>query len=127
MWSQGLLETAGTTSTVNELIELAGAKNSCNINHEHVVISKEKLLDWNPDVWIMWCNTTMNPDNILNLTEFKNINAIKNEQVFELPSVFMCDLWTLKFPYAIKLLAKWCYPATFENTNFEEEKSKNAY
>ncbi|NJO91762.1 MAG: ABC transporter substrate-binding protein, partial [Chloroflexia bacterium] len=96
MWSQGLLETAGTTSTVNELIELAGAKNSCNINHEHVVISKEKLLDWNPDVWIMWCNTTMNPDNILNLTEFKNINAIKNEQVFELPSVFMCDLWTLK-------------------------------
>lgn len=124
MWSQGILETAGTTSTVNELIELAGAKNSCNMNQEHVVINKEKLLDWNPDVWVMWYNTTKDPDDIVNLSELKNINAIKNKQVFELPSVFLCDLWTLKFPYAVKLLAKWCYPATFANVNLDEEARK---
>ena len=58
------------------------------------------------------------------LVEFKNINAIKNAQVFELPSVFQCDLWTLKFPYAVKLLAKWCHPATFENLNLEEERTR---
>jgi iron complex transport system substrate-binding protein len=124
IWQQGLLETAGTTSTVNELIELAGAKNSCNINQEHVIINKERLLDWNPDIIVMWCNPSKNPDYIISLSEIQHINAIKNKQVYELPSVFLCDLWTLKFPYAVKLLAKWCYPATFANLNLELEKQK---
>ena len=124
MWPQGLLETAGTTSTVNELIELAGAKNSCTIAQEHVVINKERLLDLNPDLMVLWCNPDKNPDNLVMLSELKHIKAIQNKQEYELPSVFMCDLWTLKFPYAVKLLAKWCYPSTFANLNLDEEKRK---
>jgi iron complex transport system substrate-binding protein len=124
MWPQGLLETAGATSTVNELIELAGAKNSCTLEQEHVVINKEVLLDWNPDVMVLWNNPSKNPDNLVTLSELKQIKAIQNKQVYELPSVFLCDLWTLNFPYAVKLLAKWCYPATFANLNLEYEKHK---
>lgn len=124
IWPQGLLETAGTTSTVNELIELAGAKNSCTIAQEHVVINKERLLDWNPDLMVLWCNPDKNPDNLALLSELNQIKAIQNKQVYELPSVFMCDLWTLKFPYAVKMLAKWCYPSTFANLNLDEEKRK---
>jgi iron complex transport system substrate-binding protein len=124
MWPQGLLETAGTTSTVNELIELAGAKNSCTIAQEHVVINKERLLDWNPDLIVMWCNPDKNPDNLVMLSELKQIKAIQKKQVYELPSVFLCDLWTLKFPYAVKMLAMWCYPSTFANLNLDEEKRK---
>jgi iron complex transport system substrate-binding protein len=124
MWQQGLLETAGTTSTVNELIELAGAKNVCTIEQEHVIINKERLIDWNPDIMVMWYNPSKNPDDIINLTEIQHIKAIKNKQVYELPSVFMCDLWTLKFPYAVKMVAKWSYPSTFSNLNLDEEKQK---
>jgi len=124
MWAQGLLETAGTTSTVNELIELAGAKNCCPIQQEHVVINKEKLLDWNPDIIVLWYNPRMNPNDLYQMPELKSIKAIQNAQVYELPSVFFCDLWTLKFPYAVKMLAKWCYPATFESLKLEEEKRK---
>jgi len=124
MWSQGLLETAGTTSTVNELIELAGAKNCCTIDQEHVVINKENLIDWNPDLIVMWHNANIDPGDILSLSEIKHINAIKNKQVFEFPSVFLCDLWTLKFPFAVKMLAKWCYPSKFETINLDDEKNK---
>ncbi|HEY9125006.1 MAG TPA: ABC transporter substrate-binding protein [Bacteroidales bacterium] len=124
MWPQGLLETAGTTSTVNELIELAGAKNSCTIAQEHVVINKERLLDWNPDLMVLWPNADKKNDNLAMLSDLKQIKAFQNKQVYELPSVFMCDLWTLKFPYAVKMLAKWCYPATFVNLNLDEEKRK---
>ncbi|MEJ5263992.1 MAG: ABC transporter substrate-binding protein [Bacteroidales bacterium] len=124
MWSQGLLETSGTTSTVNELIELAGAKNSCILAQEHVVINKETLLDWNPDLIVMWYNSNLNPENLIMLPKLKQINAIQNKQVYEFPSVFMCDLWTLKFPYAVKMLAKWCYPSTFAILNLDEEKRK---
>ena len=124
MWNQGLLETAGTTSTVNELIELAGAKNSCMVNQEHVVINKEKLFDWNPDMMVMWCDPSKSPKDILNLSEIQQLKAIQDKQVYELPSVFLCDLWTLKFPYAVKMLAKWCYPSTFSVLNLEDEKRK---
>ena len=124
MWNQGLLETAGTTSTVNELIELAGAKNSCAVNQEHVVINKEKLFDWNPDMMVMWCDPSKSPKDILNLSEIQQLKAIQDKQVYELPSVFLCDLWTLKFPYAVKMLAKWCYPSTFSGLNLEDEKRK---
>ncbi len=124
MWTQGLLETAGTTSTVNELIELAGAKNSCTTSQEHVVINKERLLDWNPDIIVMWYNPLKSPEDIAKLSEIQHINAIKFNQVYELPSVFLCDLWTLKFPYAVKQLAKWCYPASTEGLNMNTEKQK---
>ncbi len=124
VWPQGLLETAGTISTVNELIELAGAKNSCTIEQEHVVINKEKLIDWNPDLMVFWYNTAKDHDNFELFSEFKYIKAIQNKQVYELPSVFMCDLWTLKFPYAVKMLAKWCYPTIFTNLNLDDENRK---
>jgi len=110
MWSQGPLETSGTGSTVNELIEMAGAKNVCTSPDEHLVVNLEKVIEWNPDVIVMWCNENKNPGDIINLSGWGNIKAVKNKRVYELPSVFMCDLWTLKFQYAVKLLNNWCYP-----------------
>ncbi len=124
IWSQGLLETSGATSTVNELIELAGAKNACRQPQEHIVVNMENLLQWNPDVMLMWYNDSKNANDYLTMPELRYINAIKNKQVYELPSVFWCDLWTLKYQYAVKLLAKNCYPETFENLNLDLEKQK---
>ena len=80
-WPQGLLETAGTTSTVNELIELAGAKNSCPIPQEHVVINKENLLDWNPDIIVMWFNALQNPEDIINnLAAYGNLSVHRSHK-----------------------------------------------
>jgi len=124
MWNQGLLETGGTTSTVNELIELAGAKNSCTVNQEHVVINKERLFDWNPDLMVMWCDPSKSPEDILSLSEIQQLKAIQEKQVYELPSAFLCDLWTLKFPYAAKMMAKWCYPDAYSGLNLDDEKRK---
>ncbi len=124
MWNQGLLATAGTSSTVNELLELAGARNACTVDQEHVVINKEMLFDWNPDMIVMWYNPAKNPEDILGISDIQKLKAIENKQVYELPSVFLCDLWTLKFPYAIKMLAKWSYPTSYAHLNLEEEKQK---
>jgi iron complex transport system substrate-binding protein len=122
-WPQGLLSTAGTTSTVDELINLAGAKNSCTIAQEHVIINKERLLDWDPDVIVMWPNPSKTPADIIGLPELRQVRAIQNRQVYELPSVFMYDLWTLKFPNAVRTLAKWCYPDRFADLDLIEEQN----
>jgi iron complex transport system substrate-binding protein len=124
MWPQGPLETSGKASTVNELIELAGATNVCTSSDEHLVVNLEKVIEWNPDIIVMWYNESKSPDDILKLPGWGNINAIRNKQVFELPSVFLCDLWTLKFQYAVKLLSSWCYPAAFTDKDLEIAKTE---
>jgi iron complex transport system substrate-binding protein len=123
MWSQGLLETSGTSSLVNELVELAGAKNVCRSTREHVVVNMESLLEWNPDVIIMWYNADRIPGDVMILPEWRSINAVKNRQVYQLPSVLLCDLWTLKFQHTAKLLASWCYPDRFKGFDIETEKN----
>lgn len=122
MWSQGPLQTSGTHSTVNELIELAGAKNACTLPDEHAVVNQERVVAWNPDVIVMWYNESKDPEDILKMPGWKNINAVKNKRVYELPSVFLCDLWTLKFRYAVSLLSRWCYPG--ESTAVDPEAEK---
>ncbi len=123
MWAQGPLETSGTKSTVNELIRLAGAKNACTLPDEHVIVNLEKVIEWNPDVIVMWYNANKCPADIMNLSGWENMNAVKNKRVYELPSVFMCDLWTLKFQYAVKLLHTWCYASESAAINLEKEKA----
>jgi iron complex transport system substrate-binding protein len=123
MWAQGVLETSCEGSTVDDLIRLAGAKNVCTIpNTEHTVINMETLLRWNPDVIVMWVNDKRSPEDVINDTQLRSLKAVKTRQVYELPEVFLCDLWTLKFVYAIKLLAKWAYPEHFAHIDMEREK-----
>jgi iron complex transport system substrate-binding protein len=122
MWPQGPLETSGTNSTVNELISMAGAKNVCTSPDEHIVVNLEKVIEWNPDIIIMWYDLNKNPQDIINLSGWKKIKAVKDKQVFELPSVFFSDLWTLKFQFAVKLLSTWCYPFVFKGYDLDKEK-----
>lgn len=122
MWAQGILETSGKSSTVNEMIEMAGAKNACTESEEHIVINKERLLEWDPELILMWVNSSLNPHDIIDSPELGYLQAVKNKQVFELPSTFDCDLWTLKYIYAVKFLAKCCYPESFSDIDLQMEK-----
>ncbi len=60
----------------------------------------------------------------MQMPQLKNISAIENKSVYEVPSVFWCDLWTLKFQYTAKLFAQYCYPQLFIHLNPEEERIK---
>lgn len=123
MWAQGYLETSCGGSTVNDLISLAGGRNVCGeTRSEHLVINLERVLGWNPEMIVMWDNKRKNPSDILNAPQWRLIRAVKNRRVFELPPVFLCDLWTLKFPYAVKLLAKWSHPTLFRDMDPERER-----
>jgi iron complex transport system substrate-binding protein len=110
MWAQGIGETSGTSSTVNELLVAAGAINACPLEQEHVVVNLEKVIDWDPDVIVMWYNDRLDPQDLLDNPLLKGISAVQHHRVFEFPSAFDCDLWTLKMLYAIDLVTSWCYP-----------------
>jgi len=43
--------------------------------------------------------------------------------VHELPEIFLCDLWTLKFHFVVKMVAKWAYPELFKDIDLQKEKT----
>ncbi len=114
MWAQGAMETSGAPSTVNDLIELAGGRNVAgHMRQEHLVINPEHILTWQPQVIIMWRNPKLSPKELATMPVWQSLPAAKTGRIHELPSVFYCDLWTLKFLHAIKLIATWCQPDKF--------------
>jgi iron complex transport system substrate-binding protein len=120
MWAQGPLETSCGESTVDDLITLAGARNVCaSIPREHLVVNMETVLSWNPDVIVMWYNTRLDPEGLAKEGQWKGIAAVRKGRVHELPDVFLCDLWTLKFPYAVWMVAKWSHPDLFHDVDLQ--------
>ena len=127
MWAQGNLETSCGESTVQDLIHLAGGSNVCDsISNEHIVANMEQIMAWNPDIIVMWYNEKKNPSDIINNEQWKLINAVKKRRVYEFPEIFLCDLWTLKYTYAVKMVAKWTYPELFKDIDLEKEKKNHA-
>jgi iron complex transport system substrate-binding protein len=120
MWAQGINETSGKNSTVEELLNYAGTSNVCDLDHEHVTVSLEKLIEWNPEMIVMWYNEKLDPADIMENPVLQGLNAVKNKRVYELPVVFTCDFWTLKMQYPVNLIASWAYPET--SGQFESER-----
>ncbi|MEJ5347877.1 MAG: ABC transporter substrate-binding protein [Desulfosoma sp.] len=123
MWAQGDLETSGAPSTVNDLIEAAGGRNAFgDLPHEHAVVRWEKVLQANPDVVVMWVNSQRNPSHILADLRWRSVKAVQNRRVYELPDIFTCDLWTLKYPIAVITLAHWLYPEVISHEDVRQRR-----
>ncbi len=125
MWAQGELESSGRGSTVDELIRMAGGINVCGtIDQEHLVVSVERIIEWDPELIVMWADERRDPADILALPLWKGVTAVQRGNVHEFPGVFPCDLWTLKFQLGVKMVAKWCHPEIFTGVDIEKERQE---
>jgi len=127
MWAQGLTETSGTNSTVNELLTTSGTVNACDMQEEHVTVSVEKIYDWNPDLIVMWYNDKLDPSDILSNPLLQGLPAVQNGQVYELPEVFACDFWTLKMSYTSELIGHWAYPDKHDRSTLPSQALNKMY
>lgn len=109
MWPQSPLDTAGRMSVAHELLDLAGAVNVCTSAMEHVVARLEDVLAWRPEIIVMW-PSAMTPSALSGLPGWRAVPAVKSGRVHTLPSPFWCDLWTLKYVYAARVVAASCRP-----------------
>ncbi len=123
IWPQGNLETSGFPSTVQQLMDHAGVRNAArSIQQEHAVVQLENLIEWNPDLFVLWPR----PKSVL--PDFRGdpawacLKAVQNKAVHVLPDAFSCDLWTLKIVHAIRLVAWWAYPDRFSDFDPEQER-----
>ncbi|SHH91982.1 ABC transporter substrate-binding protein [Clostridium grantii] len=103
---------------------MSGAKNIAeDINDEHIVIKMEDVVKRNPEAILMWNMNDLNPEDYLKDSQWKNIKAVVDKKVVELPDAFYCDLWTVKYVYSVNFIAKTLYPDLFEDTDLEKYKT----
>ncbi|WP_028330727.1 ABC transporter substrate-binding protein [Brachyspira alvinipulli] len=73
----------GTNVFLNEMIEIIGAENIFKDRDSWLNVSEESIIYENPDTILTSVNYIENPENeILNREAWKNINAVKNRQVY---------------------------------------------
>ncbi len=86
------LATEGKGSPHAALLDIVNAVNVANIEVKGgkgmSEVSIEQVLNWNPDVILSWGTARGGAyDKILSSPEWKNINAVKNNKVYEVPNV----------------------------------------
>lgn len=126
VWGASKLDLAGSTSTGNSLLELCGVSNKAGeIDEEHFVAKMKDVISWNPDTIVMWNVADLDPRDYFDDSQWADITAVQDKSVYEIPDelTFYCDLWTVKYAYALKYMAKNIYPDLFKDMDLETEKS----
>lgn len=121
VWAQGDLDTSCRGSTVDDVFRLAGARNACTLEAEHVRVNLEQLLSWNPDLIVLWPNPRRDPRDLLSDARLAPVSAVRTRRVHELPSPFECDFWTLKFVNGVRRVAAWAHPERFAGVDLDAE------
>ncbi|WIV12640.1 ABC transporter substrate-binding protein [Proteiniborus sp. MB09-C3] len=128
--NQEILWTAGKSSDIVEVIELAGG----NCVHKDIEggskneITIEQLLSWNPDyIFVDHAGSSGNAsaeeviDEMLDDEQYQNIKAIKNDNIYISPTgVFFWDSGQQKI-LMLMWMAKELYPEKFSNIDMLEE------
>ncbi|WP_242966770.1 ABC transporter substrate-binding protein [Desulfosporosinus sp. FKA] len=121
------LQTDGTAWGEDLITTVGGVNVSKGLGNANQ-ISVEQLLSWNPDSIIMSSNIgpTKNhfimADDLRNNPQMSNINAVKNNQLYECPiGAFWWDRPSPESILGMMWLAKSLYPDTFANINLEQE------
>lgn len=85
-WDQPRLT---TIQWVSEIIEICGGVNIFPSHSfaKYREVSDEQIIEANPDIiFASWCGKPFNKEKLLKRSGYEKINAVKNNQVFELPS-----------------------------------------
>jgi iron complex transport system substrate-binding protein len=134
MWGD-VFGTAGTVSTVHELIEAAGGVNVISLwddatkSTEHPVLTMEAIARLDPDVIYMWFNPEIDPSDVIegnqvagvDFSTWTTLSAVREGRVFELDDPFLYDSMTGRQPIATLKIAKDINPEAFADVDLATE------
>ena len=110
------LMTPGSDSFQNEIIALAGGiPHDFNQNGNIISVSKEQWMKFNPQVVYGCGKDSELEQNILNLPGWKDVDAVKNHQIYYFPCDLTCRAAT-NTGYFVQWLSAAIYGDQFSNT-----------
>ena len=103
----------GTNVYLDDIINIIGAVNIFSNRNSWIAASEENVLFSNPDIIFTSVHYMANPtDEILSRESWKNINALKNKDVYYIPSG---SLPTHNIINALIMMAKYTYPNEYKD------------
>lgn len=83
-----ILSTAGAKMYQSDMIEVAGGENVAKELEDSywATTSYEQIINWNPDAIVIASDATYTVDDVLNDENLKDVSAVKNKNVFAMPS-----------------------------------------
>ncbi|WP_316815424.1 ABC transporter substrate-binding protein [Pedobacter nyackensis] len=107
-WAYGrIFSTTGRNSMMHFCLEAAGVENVCPFELDQPNISPETLVEWNPDLIVMWNDS---PNEFYKKKELGEVSAIKNKQIYNLLPMFFYNPHTLKSLNTAVSIHNWAYP-----------------
>lgn len=117
------LKADGADTLIDTWINVAGGVNTAGkeVSGNMKEVSFEQIQKWNPDVIILG-STLKDKEKILNDPLWKDINAVKNNQVYVNPrGVFHWDRYGAEEALQIQWAAQTLHPDLFPNLDIKEE------
>jgi iron complex transport system substrate-binding protein len=122
--ARGVLSTSSGTFFQHHMMEAAGGLDvASELKGGWNEISVEQLMNWNPDVIasVKYCPDGK-PEEIYANDKLSNLNAIKEKQVYQMPSnIGPWDMPEPKSILGIMWMSKALYPEAFESIDLEKE------
>lgn len=116
-WANGrIFSTTGRNSMMNDCLDLAGVENVCPAEIDKPNINPETLIEWDPDMIVMWNDS---PDLFYNKKELNGITAIQQKQIHNLIPMFFYNPHTFKSLCAAVAINNWAYGS--EDRDSKEE------
>jgi len=107
-------------STATWMIENAGGINVAKGIQDHMIVSIEQILEWNPDVLFVWNSHEVNA--VYNDKRLENLNAVKHKKVFAVPmGAHVWTHYTPEQPLAVLWAAEKFYPESFKDISINQE------
>ncbi len=107
---------SGHQAISSDILEKGGVDNfgSKYIKHGRAEINIEKIVKENPEIIFIWWISTLTPEDILNNPKFATIKAIKNKQVYKLPTM---DIGGPRAPLISLFIALKAHPEAFKGVD----------
>jgi iron complex transport system substrate-binding protein len=107
-------------SLFTNMLQLAGAVSvSQSVESTDVStadVSMETIVRWNPEVIFIWGSAGYSVEWLLENSQWRHIQAVKQRMVYKLPS---WSGWSPRFSLVVLWMAKKLYPEHFQDIDFE--------
>ncbi|PAF49840.1 hypothetical protein BKH41_00620 [Helicobacter sp. 12S02232-10] len=109
---------SGKESIVGDMLRYAATENIGEkyIEYDRAEVSIETIVNENPDIIFIWWLSPYSVDDILHIPALKSVNAIKNKQVYKMPSF---DGTGPRVALMSLFVAKTAYSDYFKNTDID--------
>ena len=109
---------SGATGVTNDMITLIGARNPASVfKQRNIDVPIERIVEWNPDVIIIWGNARYMPSDLTNDPKWRLIPAVRNGQVYKAPE---WNTWSPRLAPYVLWMAEKTYPERFRDVAMDK-------